>query len=375
MFPDHPGLFLGWLALLLGAMSPAGQERAGQNPDRLLKEAIQELLKLEEAGGEWPYEGVYRVGGQIPLGYRAGGTALVAGAILLGASPEDPAARAAVGRGLDFVLGSLGDPRLAPSTEDAYDVRVWGQACALEFLCLVRGAQKAGARAEAVDLGIPRLVRTLAEEELPGGGWNYTGRRASASFVTAPVVQALLWARSQGTPVPEGLFERARKSLESARTEAGAFLYSGTFKPGESRFTGDHLEGSIARSPACETTLCLLGGGSPKAVQGALDAFSAHWQELESRRKKTGTHQGPYQIAPYYFYYGHRYAAQAIQCLPLPDRARERERVLALLLKTRDPDGTWNDRVFPRSRNYGTAMATLALLGEKAAVPPAWKKE
>jgi hypothetical protein len=28
----------------------------------------------------------------------------------------------------------------------------------------------------------------------------------------------------------------------------------------------------------------------------------------------------------------------------------------------RDADGTWNDRVFPRSASFGTAMSVLALL-------------
>jgi hypothetical protein len=45
-----------------------------------------------------------------------------------------------------------------------------------------------------------------------------------------------------------------------------------------------------------------------------------------------------------------------------------------VILRTRDGDGTWNDRVFPRSRNYGTAMIVLALLGEKTPIPPALKK-
>ena len=52
----------------------------------------------------------------------------------------------------------------------------------------------------------------------------------------------------------------------------------------------------------------------------------------------------------------------------------ERARLLEVILKTRDADGTWNDRVFPRSRNYGTAMVVLALLGENTPIPPAYRK-
>ena len=56
--------------------------------------------------------------------------------------------------------------------------------------------------------------------------------------------------------------------------------------------------------------------------------------------------------------------------LPEADRAKERERLLQVILKTRDADGTWNDRVFDPSRAYGTAMIVLALLGDRAPLPP-----
>ncbi len=94
---------------------------------------------------------------------------------------------------------------------------------------------------------------------------------------------------------------------------------------------------------------------------------------MEKRRKKTGTHEGPFGIAPYCFYYGHRYAAQAIELLPEAERAKARDRLLATLLKTRDDDGTWNDRVFSRSRAYGTAMALMVLLEDKAPAVPKLK--
>ncbi|MCZ6817225.1 MAG: hypothetical protein O7F76_11115, partial [Planctomycetota bacterium] len=52
-------------------------------------------------------------------------------------------------------------------------------------------------------------------------------------------------------------------------------------------------------------------------------------------------------------------------------RAAERARLREVLLRTRATDGTWNDRVFPRSRNYGTAMAVLALLADRVPLPEA----
>jgi hypothetical protein len=349
---------------------PAGDDKPPTR-DELRQKAVHELVKMQEDGGQWPYEGVYRVGGDIPIGYRVGGTSVVAGT-LLHAAPDNADAQAAVAKGLAFVLQHLDDPGMAASTKDGYDVRVWGHGCALEFLCQARAAKAAGEQARPLDEWAAKLVQTLVTEEIPGGGWNYATRQRHASFVTAPVTQALLLARSQGEKVPDEVLNRARKVLEESRTSEGGFQYSGILTNGR---PGDKLPGSIARSPVCETTLILLGGGSLEAVQASLDAFHTHWDELEARRKKTGTHEGPYHIAPYYFYYGHRYAAQAIEMLPEKARAAERERLLQVILRTREDDGTWNDRVFSRSKNYGTASIVLALLGEKTPVPPKYTKQ
>jgi hypothetical protein len=67
-------------------------------------------------------------------------------------------------------------------------------------------------------------------------------------------------------------------------------------------------------------------------------------------------------VAPYYFMFAHRYAAQAIEMLPGPERAEYRRRVNNLLFSVRSEDGTWNDRVFPRTANYGTALAMMSMM-------------
>lgn len=360
------------LALLVLGTLPA-HTRADDpavNPATLVARAVKELIPLQETDGDWPYEGVYRVGGEIPIGYRIGGTALVSQALLYGAPPTDKKVSAAIERGLDFLFTALADSRMAPSTRDAYDVRVWGQSCALEYLCHLRAAKRWFDRREKVESWISKLTAALIEEELSGGGWNYASRRAHAPFVTAPVVQALLWAKAQGETVPDEVLDRARDVLLASRTSDGGFTYSNVLTSGTAPNSRARVPGSIGRAPLCETTLVQLGAGSPEAVAVALDAFHEHWDELEKRRKQHGTHAGAYGIAPYYFFFAHRYAGQAIAVLPKSKQARQRERLLELLLRTRDDDGTWNDRVFPRSRNFGSAMAIMALLGDRIPPPP-----
>ncbi len=369
--PLRPAISLLAVALLAaiatGRAARAGDENPALKPEALLHTGVGELVKMQEEDGAWPYEGVYRVGGEIPIGYRVAGTALVIEALLHAAPAGDESVSHAIDRGLEFIFSRLDDPLMKPSTADTYDVRVWGHCFALECFLHLRTAKRAGKFADRIREWIPRLVEALLTEELKGGGWNYANHRQPASFVTAPITQTLLQARAAGESVPDEVFERCRKVLRGGRQETGAFLYSGLTARGPG---GAELPGSVARSAICESTLLLLRDGSVEAVEKALDGFHKHWDELEKRRKKTGTHMPPYGIAPYYFYYGHRYAAQAIELLPEAQRPQQRQRLLETILRTRDDDGTWNDRVFPRSRNYGTAMIVMALLQDRLPLPP-----
>ena len=144
---------------------------------------------------------------------------------------------------------------------------------------------------------IPKLVEALKHEQIDDGGWNYASQTRHACFVTAPAAQALLLAKQTGSDVPDEVFANARKVLLASRSEEGAFIYSGT---------GDRalLPGSIARSAMCESTLWLLGANEKSQVdhlRDSIEVFHKYWDELEKRRKKSGTHMPPYGIAPYYF--------------------------------------------------------------------------
>ncbi|HZM00216.1 MAG TPA: hypothetical protein VFD43_08195, partial [Planctomycetota bacterium] len=136
----------------------------------------------------------------------------------------------------------------------------------------------------------------------------------------------------------------------------------------------DKLPGAIGRMLACEATLTLGGRGDPGRLAAAVQAFFEHWVQLEARRKQAGTHTGAYGVAPYYFMYAHRQAALAIELLPEPaERQRQRARLDALLAEVQEHEGGWNDRVFPRSRAYGTAMGLLSLLQREQPAPARWE--
>ena len=338
--------------------------------DEQVARSAEVLIQLQEKDGAWPYEGVYRVDSKIPVGYRIGGTAIVCQALMDVRLESSNARDEAIQRGVELILKELKDPRMKPSKENRYDVRVWGHIYALELFSRIKLSRREAILelVESTEPWIDRLVSALEEQQIDDGGWNYANRHHHASFVTAPALQALLLARQAGHSVSEEVLERGKDVLEASRTKEGAFQYGATVK--RARLPAK-LPGAIARNPICETTLRLLGGSSDDRIQASIDAFHQHWNELEKRRQKTGTHKPPYNVAPYYFYYGHRYLAQAIQMLPENQREQERRRFIEVLMKTRDDDQTWNDRVFPRSRAFGTAMAILAI--SQPSVPQARK--
>jgi hypothetical protein len=345
------------------------------------KKKAAEALKSKEAGApkEWPYEGVYRLQGLISPGYRVGGTAIVCWALLEAPGfDQDSPRRAAFDRGVAFVLDSLEkEPLLESGFLETYDVRGWAHAYGLRMLLrgLERGAfdAKVAKRAAAM---CRSLVKTLVETEIPKcGGWNYSRSGPNQScppspFMTAPTLQILFQARNQGYQVPPEVVERGLKTLEDARLDTGSFQYSTN-----ERKTGKGIEeipGACARMAVCETTLVLAGRGSIDRIRTAVDAFFREWEWLEKRRKGPGTHPPPYGIAPYFFHYGHTYAAQAIEQLPEAERPPLREKLRALYFRTREPDGGWNDRHFPRSEGYGTAMAILGLMMPELPPPATW---
>jgi len=344
-------------------------EILAQTP-KVIATGIAQLLDLQHEDGAWPYEGVYRVNRKIPVGYRIGGTAISCTALLYGSfesadKQREKESETAIRRGVKLILIELENPLMKPSRENRYDVRVWGHIYALDLFCRLKHSGRFKDLESEFSPWIEKLTQTLLKEEIESGGWNYASRRAHAGFVTAPAVEALMWARQSGQPIPGEVLDRTRKVLLGSRNDTGAFAYSGPDRDGRPA----QLPGSIARSAACETALSLLGLERTKESEAALNAFYEHWDELEKRRKKTGTHKPPYGVAPYYFYYGHRYVAQAIYRLPEEKQPEHLKKFTAILMKTRDEDGTWNDRVFEQSKAYGTAMSVLALLGEKVLMP------
>ena len=372
------------------APKPAAAAAQAPAPE-LLRQAMEagvaRLVAMQEDPGQWPYEGVYRVGGKIPVGYRIGGTAICAEALLRAPGfATDAPRKAAVERAVAFVCAGIKEPLMSPDDYDGgYDVRGWGMCYGARFLVAavqlgaVPTAQLADAKRAA-----QWYLDALQSLEIPKvGGWAYArGPSKDAAsppspFMTAPCLQTLYEARAAGFAVLPDVVDRGLKALESCAAERSGFVAYAGKTTGTTKDDPGQIPGAVGRMVATESTLFLAGRSSPERLERAVTAFCDHWDALAARRAKPGTHLPPYGVAPYYFQYAHVHAAQAIALLPAERRAPLWARFDELLFRTRADDGTWNDRVFPRSANYGTATAVMSLLYQLPAppMPAAWKRE
>ena len=195
-------LFACFTLFIITLVNSVSAQTTDSNYSGLIERAINNLLQMQEADGAWPYEGVYRVGGEIPVGYRGWRY----GESFAIHCYQFPKKHKGCGRG-----NTAGHPANAGRVEgsshgaeyrNAYDVRVWGHIYALDLFCRLPEYQRFEDLREKTDPWIEKLTATLIEEEINGGGWNYANHKNHAAFVTAPAVQALLLARKSGQEIP-----------------------------------------------------------------------------------------------------------------------------------------------------------------------------
>lgn len=357
------------VALALLEVPAAAQEAKPTDSQTAIARGVEIILTMQEGEekDQWPYEGVYRVRGAIPIGYQVGGTAIAGNALILAPGYEDDHERQeAIRRGATFIVNSIDHKLMSHHFKARYDVRGWGYAYGLNHLLQLKKLKLVpNGLNDQIEAAIRFFIDGIETTSIPErGGWNYA-RRAGfdkpgppSPFMTGSTLQALYEAVAQGYRVNDKVITAGLDALEAARTPIGSFVYSGD-RGNRSRAA---VPGATGRMAIAESTLFLAGRSSIDRVRSSVDAFIVHWKWLDARRAKNGTHKPPYGIAPYYFYYAHYYAAQAVELLPENERQEYRNHIKELLFSVQLEDGSWNDRVFPRTANYSTAMAIQALM-------------
>ena len=310
--------------------------------------------------------------------FRAGTTALcVAGLIDSGLAEKDPKVKVALERGEAWLLEKLPDLRRA-DTVAIYNV--WGHAYGIEALARmhVRETRDAERRKRIEDV-IRTQYDRLRRYESVDGGWGYYDFKAgtqrpatdSTSFVTAAALVAFKAAQDIGVPPPEDVLKRAIHSINRQRKSDHSYLYGEYLKWRPMREI-NRAGGSLGRSQACNVALRLWGDGT------VTDRVIADWlQKLVDRngwlsvgRKRPVPHESWFQVAGYFFYFGHYYASLAADLLPAEPAAKFKGELTAIMLPLQEKDGSWWDYpLYNYHRQYGTGYALMTLSRCRAVRP------
>jgi hypothetical protein len=79
-------------------------------------------------------------------------------------------------------------------------------------------------------------------------------------------------------------------------------------------------------------------------------------------RKRPIPHESHFQVAGYFYYYGHYYASLCINQLPAADRGTHYDQLTELMIKKQEKDGSWWDYpMYNYHQQYGTAFALMTL--------------
>ena len=211
----------------------------------------------------------------------------------------------------------------------------------------------------------------LDRYEVVDGGWAYYDFKAhtqkpsgsTMSFVTAAVLVALHEAKQAGIEIPQRLIDRATASIRRQRKPDFSYYY-GEYLKNRPMLPVNRPGGSVGRSQACNVAMRLWGDPltTDAVMETWLDRLFARNLWLDIGRKRPIPHESWFQVAGYFFYYGHYYAALCIEQIPEKDRAPYQDHLARVLLPLQEKDGSWWDfPLYDYHQAYGTAYALMSL--------------
>jgi hypothetical protein len=302
--------------------------------------------------------------------YRAATTALVVSALLeTGDSREEVIA--AIDRGEAWLLEWL--PKIRRGSAGVM-YSVWAHAYGIQALVRMHGRHPDDQdRRKEIGAQIATQIDLLASGESVGGGWGYYNFLYNTkkpvmmmtSFTSATVLITFAEAKQIGVDVPQKLVDAGLRNLRRQQKPDFSYLYheghwlrpmGGVNRPG----------GSLGRSQVCNLALRLWGDEEKVTDQVMidwLDRLVARNMWLDIGRKRPIPHESYFQVAGYFYYYGHYYAAYCVEQIAAQQRPRLQDHLAVLMLKHQDKDGCWWDYpLYDYHQQYGTAFALMTLV-------------
>lgn len=301
--------------------------------------------------------------------FQAATTALGVSALIESGDQSTPV-REALEKAEKFLLDNL--PKVKRATPDAL-YNVWAHAYGIQ--ALVRMHRRLPGDKER-QRKIEDLIRAqfdlLERYESVDGGWGYYDMKIgskkpatdSTPFTTAAVLVAFKEADELGLKPPEKVVKRAVASIVRQRRPDFAYLY-GEYLKWHPTLGINGPGGSLGRSQACN--ICTRMWGDTQVTDDVLRCWLNRlitqniWLDLG--RKRPIPHESKFQVAGYFYYFGHYYGAYCIEALPAADRPFYQDQLAQIILSKQEANGSWFDYpLYDYGHCYGTAYGVMTLL-------------
>ncbi len=332
------------------------------------------LLSDQNPDGSWGSPDAsrpFQIYAPLPGAHHAFQTATTSMCVsaLLETKPNDSAAIQAVAAAEQWLKDHLA--RLKRATGDTI-YNVWGHTYAIQ--ALVRLHQRPNIsdeqKAEYKQL-IKDQMEMLDRYESVDGGWGYYDFRyqarkptsSSTSFVNAAVLVALKEAADIGVQPTKLTVDRAIAATLRQRKKDFTYLYGEYLKDMPMRGI-NRPAGSLGRSQACNAALRMWGDEAitDNVMKNWLYRLYVRNGWLSIGRKRPIPHESWFQVAGYFYYFGHYYAAYEIDLLKPEDRAEYQSHLAKIILDLQELNGCWWDYpMYGYHRPYGTSFALMTL--------------
>jgi hypothetical protein len=285
------------------------------------------------------------------------------------ASSERPPIDKAIQNGSDWLDENLA--HLKRATPDAL-YNIWGHAYAVQCLTeLHKRAHGDADRQTKLKELAQQQADMLARYSFVGGGWSYYDLRSGTqtpgdsafSFLTATALIALKQSESIGVTFPDRLTKKAIESLLRQQKPDFSYAY-GEYTMRDPRYY-ERPAGSLGRSQACNLALLMYDDKhiTQDVLKTWLDRLFARNGWLSMARKRPIPHDSYFQVAGYFYFYGHWYASMCIDQLPAAERPYFQDHLAHIILPLQEKDGSWWDYpLYDYHQQYGTAMAVMTLV-------------
>ncbi len=301
-------------------------------------------------------------------GFRVATTALCVQALIEEHDGSDDLTRA-IEKGEEWLFEELPKVR---RDNPMLIYNVWAHGYGIQALVAMHGRlPDDAARREQIAGLIRGQYEKLEKYESAEGGWGYydfkngTQRPASSSisFVNAMVLVAFADARGIGVPPPEKITKRAVAATEMQMLPDFSYLY-GSYLRNKPRRDINRPAGSLGRTQACNLALRLWGNEkiTDQVYEDWLDRLVTRNGWLDLGRKRPIPHESFFQVAGYFYYFGHYYAGRVIEQLPPERRPFYQDHLARIVIDVQDADGSWWDYpLYNYHQQYGTAYAIMTL--------------